>query len=273
MMGSAPADFESAKSRAAELSREIWRHARLYYVFDAPEISDAAYDSLVRELAADRARLPRTRQSADSPTQMVGYTPPASFVRGTDGTERALAAFEPVAHSSRMYSLDNAMDLEELDAWLARVREAVGERACTFVAELKIDGSSLALTYENGVLVRAATRGDGTTGENVTANVQMIRDVPLRLAGEVPGRGRGQGRGLPAASELRAPQRRAGGRGAAALRQSHATPQPARCGRRTRRSPPGAIWRRSSTRSPTHVHSGLRARARCSSGFGRPVST
>ncbi len=182
MMGSAPADFESAKARAAELSREIWRHARLYYVFDAPEISDAAYDSLVRELQQIELAYPEL-VTPDSPTQMVGYAPPASFVRGTDGTERVLAAFEPVAHSSRMYSLDNAMDLEELDAWLARVREAVGERACTFVAELKIDGSSLALTYENGVLVRAATRGDGTTGENVTANVQMIRDVPLRLAG------------------------------------------------------------------------------------------
>jgi len=185
-MANVPATPESARERAEELSREIWRHARLYYVYDAPEISDAAYDSLMRELQQIEEAYPEL-VTPDSPTQMVGYTPPRSFVRDTDGAERVLAAFEPVAHASRMYSLDNAMDLDELDAWLARVREAVGERQCTFVAELKIDGSSLALTYEDGVLVRAATRGDGTTGENVTANVQMIRDVPLRLAASAPG--------------------------------------------------------------------------------------
>ena len=176
-----PASLEDARKRAAELGREIWRHARLYYVFDSPEISDAAYDSLVSELEAIEAAFPELVEPG-SPTQMVGYTPPQSFVREPDGSARALTPFEPVSHAGRMYSLDNAMDLSELDAWLARIREAVGARECTFVAELKIDGSSLALSYEDGTLVRAATRGDGWTGENVTANVQMIRDVPLRLS-------------------------------------------------------------------------------------------
>ena len=80
-----------------------------------------------------------------------------------------------------MYSLDNAMDFDELDAWLARVREALGDRPCAYVCELKIDGSSLALTYGDGALLRAATRGDGRVGEDVTANMRTIKDVPLRL--------------------------------------------------------------------------------------------
>jgi len=160
---------EAAEKRAAELRAELSHHAYRYYALDTPEISDAAYDSLVRELEAIEAAYPEL-VTPDSPTQRVG-APPSEL-------------FAPVAHASRMYSLDNAMDLAELDAWLERVRAALGDRECAFVCELKIDGSSLALTYRDGVLVRAATRGDGRVGEDVTANVRTVRDVPLRLRAE-----------------------------------------------------------------------------------------
>ena len=157
---------EAAGERASALRREIARHDHLYYVLDRPEISDAAYDSLVRELREIEGRWPEL-VTPDSPTQRVGGS--------VDGQ------FEPVRHSERMYSLDNAMDLDELDAWLVRVAAAVGDRPCAYVCELKIDGSSIALTYERGVLATVATRGDGRTGEDVTANIRTIRDVPLRL--------------------------------------------------------------------------------------------
>jgi len=159
-------EYRSALSRAEELRREIERHAYRYYALDAPEISDAAYDSLVRELESIEAEFPELI-TADSPTQRVGTAPSGQFA--------------PVQHASRLYSLDNAMDLEELDAWLSRTIEAAGTRPCEFVCELKIDGSSLSLTYADSALVRAATRGDGRVGEDVTANVRTIRDVPLRL--------------------------------------------------------------------------------------------
>ena len=164
-----PSTREEALRRASDLRREIDHHAYRYYSLDTPEISDSAYDSLVRELEALEAAWPEL-VTPESPTQRVGSAPSELF--------------SAVAHQSRMYSLDNAMDLGELDAWLARVRSAVGERPCTYVCELKIDGSSIALTYRDGVLVRAATRGDGRTGEDVTANVRTIRDVPLRLRDE-----------------------------------------------------------------------------------------
>jgi DNA ligase (NAD+) len=173
-MPEVPATPEAAEQRAQELRREIERHTLLYYTLDAPEISDAAFDSLMRELQEIEAAYPEL-VTAESPTQRVGA------VAGSGPT------FAPVQHASRMYSLDNAMDLGELDAWLARVRDALGERACEFVCELKIDGSSLALTYEEGALARAATRGDGRVGEDVTANVRTVRDVPLRLREEALG--------------------------------------------------------------------------------------
>ena len=161
-----PATREVAEKRAEELRREIEHHTYLYYAQDAPEISDSAFDSLMRELTAIEEAHPGL-VTPESPTQRVG---------GWVGDQ-----FAPVVHASRLYSLDNAMDLGELDAWLARVRDQLGDRPCQFVCELKIDGSSLALTYEAGVLARAATRGDGRTGEDVTANVRTVRDVPLRL--------------------------------------------------------------------------------------------
>jgi len=170
-------DYEAAAARVKSLRAEINRHDYLYYSDDAPEISDSAYDALLRELRQIEDTHPDLVTS-DSPTQRVGVTP-------SD-------AFESVRHSTRMYSLDNAMDLDELDAWLERVKVAVGERECTYIAELKIDGSSIALTYADGALVRAATRGDGHTGENVTANMRTVRDVPLRLRdGALAGTGQG----------------------------------------------------------------------------------
>ena len=153
-------------ARAEALRREIEHHSYQYYALDAPTISDAAFDSLMRELREIEAAHPEL-VTASSPTQRVG---------GYVGEQ-----FAPVVHERRMYSLDNAMDLDELDEWMDRTAEACGGSLPPLCCELKIDGSSIALTYEDGVLVRAATRGDGTTGEDVTVNMRTVRDVPLRL--------------------------------------------------------------------------------------------
>ncbi|MBR0405382.1 MAG: NAD-dependent DNA ligase LigA [Eggerthellaceae bacterium] len=168
-------DLESTddvRQRIEALRKEIDHHTYLYYVKDAPEISDGAFDSLMRELRELERDHPEY-SDPNSPTQRVG---------GAVGDQ-----FAPVQHERRMYSLDDAMDMGELDAWMDRVIDALGALP-EMVCELKIDGSGIALTYENGALVRAATRGDGTTGEDVTANIRAIRDVPLRLRDEgMPG--------------------------------------------------------------------------------------
>ena len=170
------ADLAKATSdpaaRAEALRREIEHHSYQYYALDAPTISDAAFDSLMRELREIEAAHPELVTAA-SPTQRVG---------GYVGEQ-----FAPVVHERRMYSLDNAMDLDELDEWMERTAEACGGSLPPLCCELKIDGSSIALTYEDGVLVRAATRGDGTTGEDVTVNMRTVRDVPLRLRDEARG--------------------------------------------------------------------------------------
>lgn len=167
--------YEAAQYRAEELRGELLHHAALYYNEDAPEISDAAYDSLMRELIHIEEDYPQLI-TPESPTQRVGAVVTSSFA--------------PAPHATRMYSLDNAMDFDELHAWIERTiaffKEAQGEEAyarnpLVFICELKIDGSSIALTYRQGKLHRAATRGDGTTGEDVTANVRTIRDIPLKL--------------------------------------------------------------------------------------------
>ena len=158
-------------ARAEALRREIEHHSYQYYALDAPTISDAAFDSLMRELREIEAAHPEL-VTASSPTQRVG---------GYVGEQ-----FAPVVHERRMYSLDNAMDLDELDEWMERTAEACGGALPPLCCELKIDGSSIALTYEDGVLVRAATR-DGTTGEDVTVNMRTVRDVPLRLRDEARG--------------------------------------------------------------------------------------
>ncbi|MDR2957327.1 MAG: NAD-dependent DNA ligase LigA [Coriobacteriales bacterium] len=172
----------SGETRAAALFRilrlrEEIEHANyLYYTLDAPEISDAAYDSLMRELRALEELWPEL-SDPDSPTQVVGVGREEVEV-DTAGMSQVFAA---VNHASRMYSLDNAMDIVELEAWLTRVTTALqsaGMNEPKFVCELKIDGSSIALTYRGNRLVQAATRGDGITGEDVTANVLTIKDIP-----------------------------------------------------------------------------------------------
>ena len=154
--------------RIEELRREIEHNSYLYYAKDAPAISDAAFDSLVHELRALEEAHPEF-YDPNSPTQRVG---------GYVGEQ-----FSAIQHERRMYSLDDAMDEGELDAWLDRVEEAFGGMV-DVVCELKIDGSSIALTYQGGNLVRGATRGDGTTGEDVTANIRTVKDLPLRLRAE-----------------------------------------------------------------------------------------
>ena len=159
----APAD---AVERVNELRATLQRARDQYYLEDAPELPDAVYDSLNRELAELEGRYPQLKK-ADSPTQTVGGG--------------VAEQFTPAEHQHRMYSLDDAMDLDELDEWLRRTREAVGH-SLFYCCELKIDGSSIALTYERGTLVRAATRGDGSVGENVTANIMQVKDVPKHLS-------------------------------------------------------------------------------------------
>ncbi|WP_251198505.1 NAD-dependent DNA ligase LigA [Anaerotardibacter muris] len=159
-------DQQQIHQRIQQLRDEIEHHSYLYYVKDAPEISDAAFDSLLRDLDKLEKQHPQFFDPA-SPTQRVG---------GAVATQ-----FDPVRHAERMYSLDNALDLEELEAWMDRMEAHFG-RFVPVVCELKIDGSSIALTYDHGSLVTAATRGDGTTGEDVTVNVRTVRDVPLQLS-------------------------------------------------------------------------------------------
>ncbi|GLZ57855.1 MULTISPECIES: NAD-dependent DNA ligase LigA [Micromonospora] len=154
-----------ARERHAALSQELTEHQYRYYVLDAPTIPDADFDRQLRELEALEAQFPALR-TPDSPTQRVG---------GTFSTD-----FTPVTHAERMLSLDNAFADEELAAWAERVERDAGGPV-PYLCELKVDGLAINLTYEKGRLVRAATRGDGRTGEDVTANVRSIRDVPSQL--------------------------------------------------------------------------------------------
>ncbi|HZR26923.1 MAG TPA: NAD-dependent DNA ligase LigA, partial [Vicinamibacterales bacterium] len=153
----------------------IRHHEERYYIHNAPEISDEEFDTLLHELERLEADYPDLVTS-DSPTQRVAGRP-------TDG-------FPTVEHLVPMLSLDNAYDDEELRAFDERVRKGagLGDAPVTYVAEMKIDGLSIALTYENGTLVRGATRGDGTHGEEVTANVRTIRAIPLSLRTKPEGR-------------------------------------------------------------------------------------
>lgn len=156
-----------AAERAAELRHLLDYHAYRYYALDAPEITDAAFDKLLVELQQIEKAYPEL-VTGDSYTQRVG-----GFVS---------EQFAPVTHMARMYSMDDAMNLEELDEWLQRTEEVLGVGNVAYTCELKIDGLGVAITYENGAFVRAATRGDGTTGEDVSLNVRTIRDVPMHLS-------------------------------------------------------------------------------------------
>ena len=160
------------RARHQELVQEIEAHRAAYYGEDAPTISDAEYDALERELRTLEAEFPEL-VTPDSPTQTVGSA-------GRAGTVSA-QGFASVAHRERMMSLDNAFSLADVEAWLSRVERAAGSQA--LVCEPKIDGLSISLTYERGELSRGVTRGDGTTGEDVTANVLTIKGVPRTLAG------------------------------------------------------------------------------------------
>ena len=162
---------EQIKKRIEKLREEINLHIYRYYVLDKPVISDAEYDELVRQLQALENENPELI-TPDSPTQRVGVTPDN--------------AFEPVEHRERMYSLQDAFSTEELLAWLERVEKVVPPADLEFVTELKVDGTALSLTYENGVFVKGATRGDGSVGEDITANLKTIKSIPLKLFKPVP---------------------------------------------------------------------------------------
>ena len=165
-------DQARASARIDALRRELAEHDHRYYVLDAPSIPDAEYDRLMRELLALEAQYPAL-VAADSPSQRVGGAP--------------LTAFAQVTHAVPMLSLANAFDDGEVRDFDRRVRELTGEPEVDYHAEPKFDGLAISLLYRGGVLVQAATRGDGSTGEDVTANIRTIAAIPLRLRGHPPG--------------------------------------------------------------------------------------
>ncbi|HVA61764.1 MAG TPA: NAD-dependent DNA ligase LigA [Mycobacteriales bacterium] len=155
--------------RHSELSRELEEHAFRYYVSDAPTVSDAEYDALMRELSGIEERYPQLR-TPNSPSQKVA------------GSYSTL--FTPVEHLERMLSLDNAFTDADVDAWNSRLEREAGATPQGYLCELKIDGLAVDLVYESGRLVRGATRGDGRTGEDITSNIRTLGDVPARLRGD-----------------------------------------------------------------------------------------
>ena len=157
---------KSVEKEIEKLRDEIRHHEHRYYVLDDPEISDSEFDQLMRRLQELERQHPEL-VTPDSPTQRVGGAPADEFPK--------------VRHSSPMLSLDNTYSVDELRAFDRRVHELAGREQVDYVGELKLDGLSMALTYEDGVPVRGLTRGDGTIGEDVTANVKTIRSVPLRI--------------------------------------------------------------------------------------------
>src|SRR5919106_56326 len=161
---------QAARRRAGELREAIDYHSYRYHVLDDPEVADAEYDALVAELIVIETEFPDLI-TPDSPTQRVG-APPSD-------------AFAPVQHRSPMMSLDNCFSLEELQAWGRRVEREIG-RAEAFTVELKMDGVAVNLIYEDGAFVKGATRGDGRTGEDITANLRTVGAVPLKLRGDPP---------------------------------------------------------------------------------------
>jgi DNA ligase (NAD+) len=158
-------DTDALRQRHKELAEVIEEHRTRYYLDDAPTVSDAEYDQLMRELEQLEEQLPELR-TPDSPTQSVGGY--------------ASSTFESYEHRERLLSLDNAFSVDELDAWYARLgRDGIDD--AEFLCELKIDGLAISLTYENGVLTRGVTRGDGRVGEDVTNNVRTVKAIPYRL--------------------------------------------------------------------------------------------
>ena len=172
------AESSAPGEQAAALRVQIEQHNHSYYVLDQPTVSDAEYDRLFRELQALELAFPELLRP-DSPTQRVGGAP--------------LAAFNEVRHATPMLSLNNAFEQEEVEAFDRRVAEALGSPLIEYATEPKYDGLAVSLVYENGLLVSGATRGDGTTGEDVTTNLRTVRSIPLRL----------HGRHAPASLEVR----------------------------------------------------------------------
>jgi len=162
----AKTSIPALRKEAEELCEKIRRHEYLYYVEDAPEISDAAFDRLMNRLKEIEAAHPELT-TPDSPTVRVGGTPREGFTT--------------VRHARPMLSLDNAFSYDALKDWDRRVREGSGREDIEYIAEHKFDGLSISLQYEGGVLMRGVTRGDGTTGEDVTPNVKTVRSIPLRM--------------------------------------------------------------------------------------------
>ena len=172
------AESSAPGEQAAALRAQLEQHNHSYYVLDQPTVSDAEYDRLFRELQALELAFPELLRP-DSPTQRVGGAP--------------LAAFNEVRHATPMLSLNNAFEQEEVEAFDRRVAEALGSPLIEYATEPKYDGLAVSLVYENGLLVSGATRGDGTTGEDVTTNLRTVRSIPLRL----------HGRHAPASLEVR----------------------------------------------------------------------
>jgi DNA ligase (NAD+) len=156
----------SVEKKLQKLKATIERHNRLYYVEDAPEITDAEYDALLRELESLEAAQPDLR-TPDSPTQRVGATPQAQFAE--------------VRHRTPMLSIGNAFDEDEVRAFDKRMRDALGVDKVEYAVEPKFDGLAVSLTYRDGLLVQGATRGDGTTGEDVSANLRTVHSIPLKI--------------------------------------------------------------------------------------------
>jgi DNA ligase (NAD+) len=217
---------EQAKAELDRLAGELAAHDRRYYQDDAPSVSDAEYDALRLRNNEIEARFPELIRS-DSPSQKVGAAPTGRFGK--------------IRHTVPMLSLDNAFSDEDVTDFAARVRRFLKlpeDEALAFTAEPKIDGLSLSLRYEDGKLAHGATRGDGETGEDVTANVRTLDDIPEKL----------KGRKLPEICEIRGEvymrtsSRSTSGRRRRPRRSMpiRAIPPPDRCARRTRRSPPRA---------------------------------
>ncbi len=237
-----PAATKGTEKKIEALRDKIRHHEYRYYVLDDPEISDADFDQLMIELKKLEDQHPEL-VTADSPTQRVGGKPREGFVKAP--------------HSSPMLSLDNTYSEEELRNWERRVHELSGRDEIDYVCELKLDGMSLALHYENGKLVRGITRGDGSIGEDVTLNVRTVRSIPLSIPLDKLKKA-----GIPA--DLRSPRRNAHAHrslqenepGARAKRPV-CFRQPAQCHRR-HRPPTRAQHHRGTPAGLFHLHAAER---------------
>ena len=159
------------EERIEQLRNQLHQYNHAYYNEDRSEVSDFEFDQLLKELQALEKAHPEY-QDASSPTQRVGGSVTKNF--------------QTLVHAERMYSLDNTYSPEELDSWIKRIEKLYGASIEDYTCELKFDGASINMTYVNGRLQKAVTRGDGTQGDEVTANVKTIKNVPLRLQGDYP---------------------------------------------------------------------------------------